>query len=211
MIVELDVPPIDTGAETLRLSFDQPSVLPALAILEVGGLRVEILGGSHRILLGAGITEELSCAAPQTLITASAGSARNAASTGSAASAGKAVTSQLPPAARNAALSFTSTVRSVTPAALAQVAQELRDEVGSSPYGIVATFPGHRDALTAVQVEVDAVSLAPTAWNTWHLYPTTTAQSADIVMTHTILMRTASSNAQVQPDQQQMLTGGVPS
>jgi Protein of unknown function DUF2617 len=165
VLVDLDVEPIDQHAAMLRLSIDAPSNLRALVTVRIGNAIVEILGGSHRVSVtgpGVSVVEELSC-----------GSANEAADT--------LVVDTIPARIDIDPIVFVSAVDRLQPEAFAVLAEQLRNDVGGDHNGIVGVFPGHRNALTAIQVHQTDNLVA--GWRTWHCY----SETCEVVMTTTTL------------------------
>lgn len=65
---------------------------------------------------------------------------------------------------------FSSVVERLGGDVLSARARALRCRLGPEPDALVASFPGHPDALTAVAARPEGPGVA---WETWHAYPTT--------------------------------------
>lgn len=150
-VVEIATPYQDTAAAGLRFS-TATGRLPAVAAATIDGLEVRILGASHQVVHPGGI-ETVACLP----------------------SDGE----PLPRAAWNEHHGrFSSTVTTLDPDRFAVVAAHQIRPLQDDPRAVVAHFPGHPDAVTAVRVDGDAAG-----WETWHLYP----QHGEIVHTRTRL------------------------
>lgn len=77
---------------------------------------------------------------------------------------------------------FSSRVERFDDAAFAACARRLRLRLSPDPRALVASFPGHPDALTGLVARVDGRGVA---WRTWHAYPLT----GELVRTSTRLAR----------------------
>lgn len=77
---------------------------------------------------------------------------------------------------------FSSSVERLDDTAFASYARRLRLRLGPDPRALVASFPGHPDALTGLVARVDGRGVG---WRTWHAYPVT----GELVRTSTRLGR----------------------
>jgi hypothetical protein len=179
VLIDLSVPALDLASGDLRFRFGSASQHPPLHSLHVTSehvdshatVTVHILGGSHRIE-----TEVASCHSNEHIIE------EVACSTGP--SAGDL---PLPPAWTTGLYRFTSRVDTVAPSALSGFAQQLARCHAANPSAVVARFPGHDDAITAVSVSpsLPSASTGVLWWRTWHLYPSVADGGSEIVRTWT--------------------------
>lgn len=164
---ELAVPFLDAAASGLRWCVGPAAAAPpALCATTVrrDGHRLElrILGASHAVVVHpadgrSGTAEVVACGAPA----------------GTALPLSGART-------RRGGLVWETDASIERPgrAALAAVAQRLRDAEATDPETLLAGFPGHADALTVLRPSPDRA-----AWESWHLYPAT----GEVVRTRTAL------------------------
>jgi hypothetical protein len=154
VLVDLAVSPLDADAGVLRLRVGDPSPLPPLYRVTIDRYVIDVLGGSHRITVPSmDFCEEVSCSS--------------------------AVTGEHLPSLHHAPRSsFTSHTAHLTASAFtARVARLIR-RLSSNDRAVVARFPGHRFAVTAIAVHQRG------GWSTWHCYPST----SEIVTTRTRLV-----------------------
>jgi Protein of unknown function DUF2617 len=157
--VELSIAALDNASDDLRFRFGEASQHPPLFTISnqhhgdaaQETIFVHVLGGSHRVEFTRGdtrIIEEVAC------------------ETG--AEIGDSIAT-LPRLWSSDNYEFRSAVRILSDDEIAEVANQLRATLSTNANAIVAQFPGHPDALTAVEIlyRDDTV----TGWNTWHLYP----------------------------------------
>ena len=161
MLARLAVPYVDARAADLSWAL-APAGLPPLAAVEVGlgsaQVRLAVLGASHEVAATIGATtctEALACGM--------AGGPVPAAATRDVA---------------GLRYRFRSTVLRLEPATLAERTERLRAELAADARALVAAFPGHPGAVTALAVRGDGRSLR---WRTWHAYPGT----GELVVTST--------------------------
>ena len=168
MLAQLSVPYVDVAARDLCWALGVPTGLRPLAGVDVrlGATRVRlnVLGASHEVVAsigGATCTEVVAC--------------------------GVAAGRPLPPSATSelGGLQYrmTSTVLRMDAAELAGRIRGLRDRLGTQEQALVASFPGHAEAVTALAVWGDDRRLG---WRTWHAYPLT----GELVITATRLWAT---------------------
>jgi len=160
--LDLAVPTRDVAASALGLLLDAPAP-PGLASTVLsdgrgGELVLTVLGASHVVTArrdGATRTEQVSCDA-----VADGGD-------------------PLPGRAERPGYRFTSTVEQVPTAELVDRVAGLRTRAAGRSDWLVAAFPGHAAALTAL---TGAATATGWTWRTWHLYPG--AGTSDVVTTH---------------------------
>lgn len=155
MLARLSVPFADTRAGELTWALAPAAALPLAAIsVAIDGwtLRLVVLGASHQVeahLSGtAACVESVTCegTGPPLLPDTAArdlGALR---------------------------YRFTSRVERLDDEALASRARGLRQRLAPDPLALVASFPGHPDALTGLVARTDSRGVA---WRTWHAYPVT--------------------------------------
>jgi hypothetical protein len=150
--INLSIAALDNAARDLRFRFGEASTHPPLFTLTTPLVVAHVLGGSHRIEFtyhDKCIVEEVACEPADSINTPSA---------------------QLPSAWSDGTYEFRSEVRILSPQQLGLVADQLQTTMCNNPTAIVAQFPGHPHALTAVQIGSSCNTFAAT-WQTWHLYP----------------------------------------
>ena len=167
MLARLTVPFADASAGQLTWSLAPADVSPLAAIsvaLDGAVVRLAVLGSSHQVeasLPGAAAcVESVTCDG-----------------------AGPAFF----PGAEERDLEglhyrFSSRVERLDDRAFAARARRLRLRLGPDPRALIASFPGHPDALTGLVARVDGRGVA---WRTWHAYPRT----GELVRTATRLAR----------------------
>lgn len=146
----LDVAPSDVDADALGLVLDAPAP-EALAELHLrdeaaGALTLGVLGASHVVTASTAercFTEQVSCDARRV--------------------GGR----DLPAVDERSGYRFVSRVARVPAAELRARAAQLRAQADGDDW-ICGTFPGDRDALTALTA---AAVDGEWRWRTWHLYP----------------------------------------
>lgn len=156
-VVQIRVPYADTSAARLGFALGLPAqvALGDLVIPDAAGpattLSLRLLGASHQVLLdtpGGLISETVACLdgvepdLPASLTRTLAGGRYE----------------------------FTARVRRLDPPALRREADRVRAGLADRPHGLIGSFPGSADALTAVLAEP---SPAAVGWRTWHFYPQT--------------------------------------
>ncbi|TDC74288.1 DUF2617 family protein [Streptomyces hainanensis] len=160
----LDTPYLDTSADQLSFSLDDPAQ-PALAIalVELDGVGVELrlLGASHQVFAGP-VRETLAC------LPGRPGGG--------------------PPPSVNRRLDgwsyrFTSRVEHCAPAELSRRVATLRARLADRDGALCGVFPGSPDAVTALWARGPAAG--GVEWRTWHAYP----QTDQLVITRTRLER----------------------
>lgn len=162
----VDTPFADARADQLRLRLgatDTPALLArTLDVPGVPGgeLLLEVLGSSHRVTLrrdgAADVIETVSCDIDQ-----------------------HGGTDALPADHDALVAGATYAFRShVEPLGACTATASLADELVASG-ALVAAFPGHPQAITAVRADVDEP--AAVSWRTWHAYP----QTDELVVTST--------------------------
>ncbi|GGJ96149.1 hypothetical protein GCM10010123_27650 [Pilimelia anulata] len=152
MLVSLDTAYADTAAGDLSFTLSLPR-LPALYSLALPdpGVSLHLLGASHQVVLDDRI-ETVACLPDGP--------------------------AHLPERAEVDGLRFAAEVRRPGAAALSAEVAIVRRMVAADPYGLVGAFPGHPDAITALQVTRRAGRVG---WRTWHAYP----QTGELVLTRT--------------------------
>ena len=164
MLAELAVPYADVSAADLTWALSAAG-MPALASVDVllgsACVRLTVLGASHEVVATLGTTactEVIAC--------------------------GMVAGAPLPASViRNIPglrYSFTSMVLRLGTDDLARRTHELRARLALDGRALVAAFPGHAQAVTALAVRGDSYGLH---WRTWHAYPAT----GELVMTATRL------------------------
>jgi hypothetical protein len=153
VLARLAVPYVDVAAADLCWSLDAVGLAP-LATVEVpvgrASVRLAVLGASHQVVatLGAATcAEAVACGVPGAPLPGSAW--RDLA---------------------GLRYRFTSTVLHLTPAELAGRTERLRTELAADARALVAAFPGHAEAVTALAVRGHGPGVR---WRTWHAYPRT--------------------------------------
>ncbi|GLU47864.1 DUF2617 family protein [Nocardiopsis ansamitocini] len=155
MRAAIDVPFTDTKAADLAWSITHP-LIPPLAdrVLSLAGARVElrVLGASHQVLLERGdvrLVETVACLPglpadlPATATPAVRGVARH---------------------------DFASSVLHLTPDDFTCAVARIREHLAGRPDALLAVFPGHPLAVTALL----ALEAGPVVhWCSWHAYPQT--------------------------------------
>ena len=164
MLADLAVPYADVSAADLTWALSSAG-MPALASVDVvlgsASVRLTVLGASHEVVASigsTGCTEVIAC-----------GVARGAPMPAS-------LTRDLP----GLRYAFTSTVLRLDAGALARRTHGLRDRLALDGHALVAAFPGHAEAVTALAVRGAGVALR---WRPWHAYPVT----GELVVTATRL------------------------
>ncbi len=164
MLADLAVPYVDVSAADLSWALCAAG-MPALASVDVAlgsaSVRLTVLGASHEVVVrmaSTTCTEVIACGV--------AGGAPLPAS----------VTRNLP----GVRYAFTSTVLRMDGAALAGRTAALRSRLALDDQALVASFPGHAEAVTALAVRSGGEGLR---WRAWHAYPAT----GELVMTATRL------------------------
>ena len=164
MLARLSVPYVDVSAGDLRWALAADSGLTPLASVDVrlgsASVRLTVLGASHEVLATIGratCTEVIACGAGVGPLPSSA-------------------------TRRLAGMEYriTSTVLRLDAGELARRAGALRDRLATDEHALVAAFPGHAEAVTALAVAGDERRLE---WRTWHAYPLT----GELVVTATRL------------------------
>ncbi len=164
MLADLSVPYVDVSAADLSWALSSAG-MPALASVDVvlgaATVRLTVLGASHEVVASIGsrgCTEVIAC--------------------------GVAAGEPLPASRRRdlpgLRYAFTCTVLRLDGEGLARRTQVLRDRLALDANALVAAFPGHPEAVTALAVRGDAGRLR---WRTWHAYPAT----GELVLTATRL------------------------
>ncbi|MCW2583018.1 MAG: hypothetical protein JWQ53_1808 [Klenkia sp.] len=160
--LDLAVPTRDVAAAALGLLLDAPApaglATTTLTDGRGGELELTVLGASHVVTArrdGRTRTEQVSCDA-----VADGGDL-------------------LPGRADRPGYRFTSTVEQVSAGELADRVADLRARAAGRPDWLVAAFPGHAAALTAL---TGAATDTGWTWQTWHLYPG--VDTSDVVTTH---------------------------
>jgi hypothetical protein len=158
-IAALDIAALDNASRDLRFRFGNASQHPPLFTLTNQRadaaanetILVHVLGGSHRVEFTRDqttIIEEVACE--------------------TSSERGTSIV-PLPASWTKDKYQFKSIVRILSPQKLSDVASHLRATLTNDVNAIVAQFPGHPDALTAVQIR--CVEKRVVGWYTWHLYP----------------------------------------
>ena len=165
MLADLVVPYVDVSAGDLRWALSSAR-MPALAsvdmVIGAATVRLAVLGASHEVVVEIGgharCTEAIACGVAQgEPLPASAG--RNL------------------PGIR---YELKSTVLHLPSDELARCTDALRARLALDDFALVAAFPGHAEAVTALAVGGDGPKIH---WRTWHAYPAT----GELVMTRTLL------------------------
>jgi hypothetical protein len=154
----LEVPYLDTSADQLSLSYDEP-LLPALSTVRCRFDQIDVtlrlLGASHQVSVvapGTELIETLACLP---------GRRR-----------------ELPASIRTPHVSFRCRTERHTARSLAALATEVSSRASGS-HALIGRYPGSPDAFTAII----AADLGDGArWDTWHAYP----QTGDVVVTSTL-------------------------
>lgn len=165
MLAHLSVPYVDVSAGDLCWALAAPSGLPPLATVDVAlrsaTVRLTVLGASHEVVASMGpvtCTEVVAC--------------------------GMSWGGPLPSSAtrRLAGLQYriASTVLRLDAGELARRTRNLRARLAEDGQALVAAFPGHAEAVTALAVRGDERRVE---WRTWHAYPLT----GELVLTTTRL------------------------
>ena len=164
MLAHLVVPYVDACAADLSWALSSTG-LPPLASIDVAvgraEIRLTVLGASHEVVATIGTatcTEALACGVGGGPLPASA--ARDV------------------PGLR---YRFASTVLRLSPAELARRTARLRARLAPDGRALVAAFPGHSEAVTALAVRGEGPMLR---WRTWHAYPVT----GELVVTATCVV-----------------------
>ena len=164
MLADLAVPYADVSAADLTWALSGAG-MPALAsvdvVLDSARVRLSVLGASHEVVAELGplaCTEVIAC-----------GMAAGAPMPAS-------VTRDLP----GLRYEFRSTVLRLDAGDLAGRTHGLRGRLALDGQALVAAFPGHPQAVTALAVRGDGHGLH---WRTWHAYPAT----SELVVTSTRL------------------------
>ena len=164
MLADLAVPYADVSAADLSWALSAAG-MPALASVDVvlgeASVRLTVLGASHEVVAKIGsiaCTEVIACGV-------AAGAPLPAS-----------VARDLP----GLRYAFRSTVLRLPADGLAGCTRALRAELGLDGHALVAAFPGHAQAVTALAVRGDSALLR---WRTWHAYPAT----GELVVTATRL------------------------
>ena len=161
MLAQLAVPYVDVSAADLSWALAAAGLPPLATVdLAVGtaSVRLTVLGASHEVVASLGeatCTEAIACGVPG---------------------------GPLPPSATRDVpglrYRFSSTVLELPPDELAAHTRRLRSRLAPDPWGLVAAFPGHPEAVTALAVRGHGAALR---WRTWHAYP----RSGELVVTST--------------------------
>jgi hypothetical protein len=165
MLAQLSVPYVDVSAGDLCWALAADTGLFPLASVDVdlgvARVRLNVLGASHEVVAtigGVTCTEVVAC--------------------------GVGAGGPLPPAATRElpglVYRMTSTVLRLDAGALAGRTRQLRARLANDERALVASFPGHAEAVTALAVAGDERGLE---WRTWHAYPLT----GELVITATRL------------------------
>lgn len=174
----LDVEPLDSDGRLLRLCCGptgHEAVASRRLSLPSAELRIDILSASHRVIV-AGLT-----AADDVSETVACGGGGVGLVDGPLPSRHQWDTS-------NWSAEFTSDLR-VGGAELADAVDQI-EAISGSPTALVAQFPGHPMALTALWV--DDTTESP-SWRSWHLYPKSATSDPHVVTTITRLEKKARS------------------
>lgn len=165
MLAQLSVPYVDVSARDLCWALGAATGLPALAGVDVrlgsAHVRLNVLGASHEVVAsigGATCTEVIACGV----------------------GAGRPLPSSAARELGGLRYRMTSTVLRLQAAELAGRTHVLRERLGTEGQALVASFPGHAEAVTALAVAGDERRLE---WCTWHAYPLT----GELVITATRL------------------------
>lgn len=165
MLAELSVPYVDACAGDLCWALGAATGVPPLAGVDVrlgaARVRLNVLGASHEVVAsigGATCTEVVACGV----------------------GAGRPLPSSATSAVGDLQYRMTSTVLRLDAGALAGRAHGLRNRLATEDGALVASFPGHAEAVTALAVSGDERRLE---WRTWHAYPLT----GELVVTATRL------------------------
>ncbi|GAA2509729.1 DUF2617 family protein [Pilimelia columellifera] len=154
MLVSVQTAYADTSADKLSFALDEP-LADALHVLDLPtvGLQLRLLGASHQVALPDGRIETVACLPGRP--------------------------SRLPERAEAPGYRFVARVRLLSAGELSVEVAQLRRTLVSDPNALLGEFPGHPDAITAIQVE--PLAGGPLRWRTWHAYP----QSGELVTTAT--------------------------
>lgn len=172
-VTRLRVPFADVAAAGLRWALglpERPGVASRTCVLPCG-VRVElrVLGASHQVVVERADARSVS----ETMACDLADDDR---------------AGPLPGRAVRDGYAFTSHVVTPGPAELGAAVRAVERRCAAAPYAVVAAFPGHPDAVTAIALDLhpagepDALS-----WETWHAYPHT----GELVHTHSVLTPSA--------------------
>ncbi len=177
-VAVLDIEPLDTSGHLLRLCCGPTAhvaVVSRRLSLPGAELRIDILSASHRVIV-AGLT-----AADDVNETVACGGGGVGLVDGPLPAHHQWDTS-------NWSVDFSSELR-IGDAAVVAAAAEV-DSVSAQPTALVARFPGHPMALTALWVDDNAES---PSWRSWHLYPGSPTSDSHVVTTTTRLEKKARS------------------
>jgi len=164
VLADLSVPYADVTASDLSWALYSAG-MPALASVEVvlgaASVRLTVLGASHEVVArigSTGCTEVIACGV-------AAGAPLPAS-----------LTQDLP----GLRYELSSAVLQLDAGRLARCTESLRSLLEFDGHALIAAFPGHAEAVTALAVRGDDRRLH---WRTWHAYPAT----GELVMTATRL------------------------
>lgn len=164
MLADLSVPYVDVSAADLSWALSSAG-MPALASVDVvlgpASVRLTVLGASHEVVASigsTGCTEVIACGV----------------------AAGAPVPASLTRDLPGLRYAFKCIVLRLDADGLARRTHVLRDRLALDGHALVAAFPGHAEAVTALAVQGDGRCLR---WRTWHAYPAT----GELVMTTTRL------------------------
>lgn len=166
MISDLEIPFSDTSADQLGLSLGSarlPHVARSAMLARELTIELRILRASHQVIVegpAATLIETVACLGDHDTLP-------------------RQLTSTPNPAMRH---DFTAHVAQYDDTDFAAAVDALLAATERDPHALVGRFPGHRLALTGLQV----TSLAPLTWRSWHTYP----QTGQIVSTYTALTLT---------------------
>lgn len=165
MLAQLSVPYVDASAGDLCWALAPDTGLAALAGVDVAlgsaRVRLNVLGASHEVVAaigGATCTEVVACGV----------------------GAGGPLPSSATRELGGLVYRITSTVLRLDAGTLAGRTRHLRARLAADERALVASFPGHSGAVTALAVAGDERGLE---WRTWHAYPL----SGELVLTATRL------------------------
>lgn len=164
MLAQLSVPYVDASAGDLCWALAPATGLAPLAGVDVAlgsaRVRLNVLGASHEVVAtigGATCTEVIACGG-----------------------AGGPLPSSATRELGGLLYRITSTVLRLDAGNLAGRTRRLRAWLAADERALVASFPGHSGAVTALAVAGDELGLE---WRTWHAYPL----SGELVLTATRL------------------------